>query len=118
MSGGTNPPSFGGSEPMRPAVPILIAALALSACEPASPLVDRSGIQEAFAEDVRGCTPLSTITTTTGVSGSLLGPRTMEIARNETKEKAAAAGADTVVWVNGGPGTDDVFVEAATYRCK
>ena len=101
-----------------PIIPLLAtAALALAACEPASPLVDRSGIREVAANDARGCTPISVITTTTGVTGSIGREKALELARNETKEKAREAGADTVVYENGWPGSDDLFVRAAAYRC-
>lgn len=103
---------------MRPTFPVLIlAAAALAGCEPASPLVDRSGVAEASPLEVAGCTPVSVITTTTGVSGTLGREKALELARNETKENAREAGADTVVWENGGPGSDDLFVRAGTYRC-
>ncbi len=103
---------------MRVAVSLaVLAGLVLAGCEPASPLVDRSGVAEASAYEVASCTPISVITTTTGISGTLGREKALELARNETKDKAREAGADTVVWENGGPGSADLFVRAGTYRC-
>jgi hypothetical protein len=104
---------------MRPAVPAMICAalIALAACEAPEPFADRSGVAEASAAEVSACTPLTVITTTPGISGTIGRDKALEISRNETKEKAREAGADTVVWENGGPGSEDLFVRARTYRC-
>ena len=95
----------------------VLALAGLAACETPSPLVDNSGVTEATPLEVALCTPLTVITTTLGISGTIGREKALEIARNETKSKAAEAGADTVVWESGGPGSDDLFVRAATYRC-
>ena len=103
---------------MRVSAPLMILGVAaMAACEPVAPLVDRSGVREALPGEVSDCTPLTIITTTTGISGTLGQDKALELARNETKEKAMIAGADTVVYENGGPGSEDLFVRARTYRC-
>ena len=89
----------------------------LAACQPASPLVDTSGVREATLADVSNCKPISILTTTTGVTGTIARDKSMEIARNETKSMAREAGANTVVYQNGGPGSDDLFVRAEAYVC-
>ncbi|MDU8945329.1 hypothetical protein [Ovoidimarina sediminis] len=94
-----------------------LAILGLAACEPASPLVDTSGVRVVTQAEVVECTPVSTITTTTGVSGELVREKALELARNETLEEIRATGADTAVLEAGGPGSDDFFVRAAGYRC-
>lgn len=88
----------------------------LAACEAPAPFVDTLSVREATAADVTGCTPLTIITTTLGVSGTLGREKALELGRNETKAKAAEAGADTVVFESG-TAPDDLFVRAATYRC-
>ncbi len=93
-------------------------ALALTqACEPASPLVDTSGVQVAAKADVAACKPVSILTTTTGVTGTIAQDKAMELARNETKSMAREAGANTIVFQNGGPGSEDLFVRAEAYVC-
>lgn len=103
---------------MRAAVLLsMLSALGLTACDVSSPLSDNSGVAEASQLEVALCTPLSVITTTLGISGTIGRDKALEIARNETKTEAASSGADTVVWEAGGPGSDDLFVRASTYRC-
>lgn len=103
---------------MRPVIVALsLMTAVLAACQPASPLVDLSGVREAAPGEVSACTPVSVLTTTTGISGTIGRAKALEIARNETKENARAAGADTVVYENGAPGSDDLFVRAKAYRC-
>ena len=101
----------------RRSVLIVFAAMLVQACEPASPLVDTSGVRVATAEGVAACKPVSILTTTTGVTGSIAQDKAMELARNETKSMAREAGANTIVYENGGPGSDDLFVRAAAYVC-
>jgi len=88
----------------------------LAACEAPAPFVDTLSVREVTAEEVVACTPLTIITTTLGVSGTLGREKALELGRNETKAKAAEAGADTVVFESGSE-PDDLFVRAATYRC-
>lgn len=94
-----------------------LAILGLAACEPAAPLVDTSGVNVVSQAEVGGCTPISTITTTTGVSGELVREKSLELARNETLAEIRKTGADTAVIEAGGPGSDDFFVRATGYRC-
>ena len=95
----------------------VLCILGVSACQPASPLVDTSDVREATQVEVAACTPLSVLTTTTGVSGSIAQDKALEIARNETKANARDAGGNTIVYQNGAPGSDDLFVRATAYRC-
>lgn len=91
---------------------------ALTACAPASPLVDTSGVRVVPAAEVTACTPLSVFTTTTGVAGAAIRENALEIARNATLENVRDAGGDTAVFEAGGPGSDDLFVRARGYRCS
>lgn len=95
----------------------IVAVVALAACEPTSPLIDTSGVRVVSASEVRGCTPLSVFTTTTGVTGAVIREEALEIARNSTLENVRDAGGDTAVFEAGGPGSDDLFVRARAYRC-
>lgn len=88
----------------------------LAACEPPAAFTDTPGVREAFAREVVDCTPLTILTTTLGVSGTLGRKKALELARNETKAKAAEAGADTIVFESG-TAPDDLFVRAASYQC-
>lgn len=101
---------------MRITTILLGGALALSSCTTA-PEVDLSGVNEVSLAATAACTPVSVITTTTGVFGTIGIDKALELARNETKKKAREAGANTVAWENGGPGSNDPFVRARTFIC-
>lgn len=96
---------------------LVAAAFGLTACEPPSPITDKSGVRVATPAEVTACNRRSVLTTTPGVSGSIGRDKTMELARNETKASAAAAGANTIVYQNGAPGSGDLFVRADAYFC-
>lgn len=102
---------------MRRISAVLVATVILQACQPASPLVDDSGVREATLAEVDTCRPISILTTTTGVSGTIARDKAMELARNEMKSMAREAGANTVVYQNGAPGSEDLFVRAGAYVC-
>lgn len=95
---------------------LLGGALLVAACTTA-PEADLSGVDEVPMALTANCTPVSVITTTTGVFGTIGIDKALELARNETKMKAREAGANTVAWENGGPGSDDPFVRARTFIC-
>ena len=101
---------------MRNSLTAVCAALGLAACTTA-PEADFSGVDEVPLELTSACTPVSVITTTTGIFGTIGIDKALELARNETKKKAREAGANTVAWENGGPGSDDPFVRAQTFIC-
>ncbi len=90
----------------------------LAACESPIPLtMDPNAIRIATAAEVTGCTPTEVITTTTGVFGTIGQERALELARNETIQTALQSGANTMVYENGAPGSQDVFVRARAFSC-
>lgn len=102
---------------MRYAV-LLLAPLALAACEPAGGLVGAPGLAVASAGDVAACAPTKIYTTTPGVYGPVVGEQALEFARNETMVNAQEDGANTIVFESGGLGdTDALFVQARGYIC-
>ena len=97
------------------ALPVL---LILAACTPPPPFATPEGVTVATSDQVASCQPLSRLTTTPGVTSSVARNEVLGFARNETMEKAKNSGANTVVFVTGGPNDPDaLFVEALTYVC-
>lgn len=97
---------------------VLAAAGALAACEPAPEIVGVPDMRIATADEVSACQPTKIYTTTTGVFGSAVGTRTVEIARNSTMVNAQEDGANTVVFEQGGPGDDTALgIRARGYIC-
>jgi hypothetical protein len=96
---------------------LLAAAFVLTACEPPFPITDKSGVRVASPVEVTACNRRRVLTTTPGISGSIGRDKAMELARNETKANAADAGANTIVYQNGAPGSNDLFVRADAYFC-
>lgn len=93
-----------------------MSAATLAACN-ASPLPDPSGVAVVSAFEVASCTPVTILTTTIGVSGTLGREKALELARDSTLEELRKRGADTAVITNGAPGSDDLFVRAEGYDC-
>ena len=97
------------------ALPIL---LILVACAPPPPFATPEGVTVATADQVASCQPLTRLTTTPGITSSVARNEVLGLARNETMEKAKNSGANTVVFVTGGPDDPDaLIVEALTYAC-
>ena len=95
-----------------------VCLLALMACAQPRAFTGDPSVAELTRDQVAECTPLKKITTTTGVFGSIGRERAIELARNETRNKAASDGATAIVYVSGGPDDPDaLYVEALTYRC-
>ena len=96
----------------------VIGLAALAACEQPAALRGAPEVRIATEAEVFDCTPTKIYTTTLGVSGSLTGPRTLELARNQTLANAEADGANTVYFESGGPNDPEaLLVRARGYIC-
>ena len=96
----------------------VLAALALAACAPAPGLVGAPGVRIVTTEaEVAACTPVLVYTRTPGLFGPVVGEQALEYARNEVLAAAAADGADTVLFEEGGPNQPAYYVRARAYRC-
>ena len=97
----------------------LAAALLLAACAIPPVGENPAGITVATADMVVDCTPLTRLTSTTGISGTALRDSAFRAARDRMARDALRAGADTIVFEVGGPGdTEALFVEGVAYRCQ
>ncbi|MEM9476283.1 MAG: hypothetical protein AAGA71_13395 [Pseudomonadota bacterium] len=97
---------------------LVLAPLALAACDPSPGLDGAPAMNVASAEEVAACTPTKIYTTTPGVFGPVVGEQAMEFARNETMANAQEDGANTIVFESGGLGDPDaLFVQARGYIC-
>lgn len=103
---------------MRRIALAVLCPVLVSACNLSTGPQDPAGINVGTPESVATCTPVTRLTSTTGLAGPALREETLRAARNRVAQDALAAGADTLLFEVGAPGdTDALFVEAVGYRC-
>lgn len=101
---------------MKPIHFVLPAVLALAACNDPG-LVGVTGVTEATAAEVAGCTLLTNIRMAPGVYGPVLADPGLRYARNSVKAEAKAAGATHVVFELVRPDEPVYEVVAGAWRC-
>lgn len=74
-------------------------------------------VREAMAAEVTQCRYVSDITGTPSVYGPILGPEGLKYTRNQVKDEARKAGANTVVFDLVPPGAELYQLHAKVYAC-
>ena len=101
---------------MRPIA--LMSLCLLAACQTPAIFRGDPAVAVARLDQVSGCAEVTRLTTTIGISGNIGREQALQLARNQTLAEAGAAGADTVVFLSGGPEDPRaLLVEAVAYRC-